>query len=204
MNVKTASDIKSMEKVCQLAAQTLQHASKFIKAGITTNELDKIVYDYTLSHDAKPAPLTSNDFPKSICTSVNHCICHGVPDDIPLKDGDIINVDVTCYKYGFHGDTSATFFVGNVSEAAKKITHVAEGAMYKGIEAVRAGAHLGDIGYAIQKHAEGNRFSVNLIPETLTRTLFGQRKVGDLVNLEVDPQTQAIVDTVERVLANRL
>lgn len=152
MEAKTASDIKSMEKVGQLAAQTLQHVAQFIKPGITTNELDKIVYDYTLSHDAKPAPLNYHGFPKSICTSVNHCICHGVPDDTPLKDGDLINVDVTSYKYGFHGDTSATFFVGSVSQEAKDITEVAKNAMYKGIEAIRPHGTVGDIGFAINKY----------------------------------------------------
>ena len=151
MTVKTASDIKAMEKTCQLAAQTLQYVAKYIKAGITTNELDQIVYDYTLSHEAKPAPLNYNGFPKSICTSVNHCICHGVPDDTPLKDGDIINVDITTYKHGFHGDTSATFFVGEVSAKAKEITQVAEGAMYKGIEAIMPNGTVGDIGFAIHK-----------------------------------------------------
>ncbi len=152
MTVKTASDIKSMEKVCQLAARTLQHVGQFVKPGITTNELDKIVYDYTLSHDAKPAPLNYNGFPKSICTSVNHCICHGVPDDTPLKEGDIVNVDVTSYKFGFHGDTSATFFVGEVGAQAKEITEVAEQAMHKGIEAIRPTGTVGDIGFAINKY----------------------------------------------------
>ncbi len=152
MNVKTASDIKSMEKVCQLAAQTLQHVAQFVRPGITTNELDQIVYDYTLAHDAKPAPLNYNGFPKSVCTSVNHCICHGVPDDQILKEGDIINIDVTSYKYGFHGDTSATFFVGTVSDKARDITEVAEAAMYKGIEAIRPTGTVGDIGFAINKY----------------------------------------------------
>ena len=151
MTVKTASDIRSMEKVCQLAAQTLQHVAQFIRVGVTTNELDRIVYDYTLSNDARPAPLNYHGFPKSICTSVNHCICHGVPNDIPLKSGDIVNVDVTSYKYGFHGDTSATFFVGEVSQKAKRITEVAEKAMYKGIEAIKPHGTVGDIGFAINK-----------------------------------------------------
>lgn len=151
MTIKTAAEIKSMEKVCQLAARTLEYVGKFVKAGITTNELDKIAHDFTLSHDARPAPLNYNGFPKSICTSVNHCICHGVPDDTVLKEGDIINVDITSYKYGFHGDTSATFFVGQVSEAARKITEVAEGAMYRGIEAITPNGTVGDIGFAIHK-----------------------------------------------------
>ena len=143
MTVKTASDIKAMEKVCQLAARTLQYVAPFIKPGVTTNELDKIVHDYTLSHGARPAPLNYRGFPKSICTSVNYCICHGVPDDTPLKEGDIVNVDVTSYKYGFHGDTSATFFVGVVCEKAKKITDMAEKAMYKGIETIKPGRNRG-------------------------------------------------------------
>ena len=151
MTVKTANDIKSMEKVCQLAARTLQYVSRFIQPGVTTNELDQMVYDYTLSNGAKPAPLHYKGFPKSICTSVNHCICHGVPDDIPLKEGDLINVDVTSYKYGFHGDTSATFFVGEVSQEAEAITEVAKQAMHKGIEAIRPKGTVGDIGFAINK-----------------------------------------------------
>lgn len=146
-----ANEIRLMEEVCQLAAQTLVHVAKFIKVGVTTNELDKIVYDYTLSNDALPAPLNYNGFPKSICTSVNSCICHGVPNNVALRDGDMLNVDVTSVKNGFFGDTSATFFVGDVSDKAIKVTEVAEQAMYKGIEAVRPHGTTGDIGFAINK-----------------------------------------------------
>ena len=110
MTTKTPEEIKLLEKVCKLAAQTLYHTAQFVKPGITTDELDKIPHDFTLSHDAVPSPLGYHGFPKSVCTSVNGVICHGVPDETILKIGDIINVDVTCYKYGFHGDTSATFF----------------------------------------------------------------------------------------------
>lgn len=152
MTVKTASDIRVMEKTCQLAARTLEHVGKFVKAGVTTDELDKIVYDYTLSHDARPAPLNYKGFPKSICTSVNDVICHGVPDSTVLKDGDIINVDVTTFKNGFHGDTSRTFLIGNVSAVAKEIVEVAEQAMYKGIEAITPSGTTGDIGFAINKY----------------------------------------------------
>ncbi len=152
MTIKTANDIRHMEQVCQLAAQTLVHVAKFVRAGITTNELDKIAYDYTLSHDARPAPLNYHGYPKSICTSVNYCICHGVPDDTPLKDGDIINIDVTSYKYGFHGDTSATYVVGNVTEKAKEIIKVAEEARQKGIEAIPPFGTTGDIGFEINKY----------------------------------------------------
>lgn len=152
MTVKTASDIKLMEQTCQLAAQTLQYVAKFIKPGVTTNELDKIVYDYTLTKDAKPSPLNYKGYPKSICTSVNHCICHGVPDETILKEGDIINVDITTYKHGFHGDTSATFYVGAVSDRAQSITEAARQAMMKGIEAIAPNGTTGDIGFAINKY----------------------------------------------------
>ncbi len=153
----TASEIRLMEEVCQLAARTLSDVKRYVKEGITTNELDQIVHDYTLKHDALPAPLNYHGFPKSICTSVNSCVCHGVPDDTPLKVGDIINIDVTTYKNGFFGDTSATFFVGAVSSAAEKITQTAEEAMYRGIEEVRPFGTTGDIGFVIQKfsHKKG-------------------------------------------------
>lgn len=148
---KTASDIAAMEKVGKLAAETLNYAGSFIKAGITTDELDKIVLDYTLSKGAKPAPLGYHGYPKASCTSVNEVICHGVPDDTVLKDGDIINLDVTCLLNGFHGDTSRTFYVGEVSPAAKDITEAAKEAMFKGIEQVKPGNTTGDIGFAINK-----------------------------------------------------
>lgn len=151
MTIKTASDIRHMEQVGRLAAQTLVHVSKYVKAGITTDELDKIAYDFILTNDAKPAPLGYHGYPKSICTSVNHCICHGVPDSTVLKDGDIINVDVTALKFGFHGDCSATYFVGEVSEKAKLVTQVALDARDRGIEAIRPFGTTGDIGYEINK-----------------------------------------------------
>lgn len=134
-----------------MAARTLEYAGKFVRAGITTNEIDKIVHDYTLSNGAIPAPLGYNGFPKSVCTSVNSCICHGVPDGTILKDGDIINVDVTCILDGYYGDTSRTYFVGEVSDAAKDLTDCAEKAMWKGIEEVKPFATTGDIGFAINK-----------------------------------------------------
>lgn len=140
-----------MRLVGKLAGQTLQNAGKYVRAGISTNELDKIIHEYTLSHGATPAPLGYHGYPKSSCISVNEVICHGLPDATILKDGDIVNIDVTCLKDGFHGDTSATFFVGQVSDLAKDITETAQQAMWKGIEEVRAGAMTGDIGFAINK-----------------------------------------------------
>ncbi|RYZ65597.1 MAG: M24 family metallopeptidase, partial [Proteobacteria bacterium] len=129
MTIKTPEDIRIMEKVCQLAAKALYHTGGFVKPGITTDELDKIANDFMLSHGAKSACIGYHGYPKAICTSVNEVICHGVPDGTVLKDGDIINIDVTALKDGFHGDTSATFYVGNVSDEAKKITEVAKAAM---------------------------------------------------------------------------
>jgi methionyl aminopeptidase len=158
MTPMSMNEIKDMERSCQLAAQTLAHAAKFVKAGISTNELDKIVYDFILSHEAIPSPLNYHGFPKSICTSVNDVICHGLPDETILKDGDIINVDVTVLKYGFHGDTSATYFVGDVSGKAKAITDCALNAMHKGIDEIKPGGTTGDIGFAINKYVTGRGY----------------------------------------------
>ncbi|HVK61592.1 MAG TPA: type I methionyl aminopeptidase [Bdellovibrionales bacterium] len=160
MTIKTAEEIRQMEQVCKLAAQTLYHTAKFVKAGITTDELDRIAHDFTLSNGAKPAPLGYHGYPKSICTSVNEVICHGVPNGTVLKDGDIINIDITCLKNGFHGDTSATFFVGEVSERAKQITEIAKQAMLEGIAAITPSGTTGDIGFAINKYVTKNNFHV--------------------------------------------
>lgn len=145
-------EIVLMEKVCRLAAETLLYVGKFVKPGISTDELDNIVYDYTLSHGALPAPLGYHGFPKSICTSINHVVCHGVPDSTILKEGDIVNIDVTSKKDGFFGDTSATFYVGKVAQRAIDITECAREAMMKGIEVVRPGGTTGDIGFEIDKY----------------------------------------------------
>ena len=146
-----ADEIRKMERVGRMAGELLKYMQQFVKVGTTTNELNQIAHDWTLSHEATPAPLGYHGFPKSICTSVNEVICHGVPDDKALKVGDIINVDVTCIKDGFFGDTSATYFVGEVSEEAKRITQVARDAMLAGIDEVRPFATTGDIGFEINK-----------------------------------------------------
>lgn len=152
MTPMKADEIRKMERAGQLAARTLTYVGKHVKAGITTNELDQIAYDYTLSNEAKPAPLGYHGYPKSICTSVNSIICHGLPDNTKLKDGDIINIDITCLKDSFHGDTSSMFFVGDVSEKAKDICDAALNAMKKGIEQVGPKATTGDIGFEINKY----------------------------------------------------
>lgn len=160
MTIKTKEEIRLMERACQLAAKTLYHTAKFIRPGITTDELDKIADDFTLSNGARSAPLGYHGFPKATCTSINDVVCHGVPGPQPLKEGDIVNLDITCLKDGFHGDTSATFFVGEVSDRARQITEVARQAMEKGIEAIAPGGTTGDIGFAIEKFVTRKGFHV--------------------------------------------
>lgn len=158
MTINTPEEIRMMEAACQLAAKALYHTGKFVRAGITTNELDKIANDYMLSNGAKSACIGYHGYPKAICTSINEVICHGLPDETVLKDGDIINLDVTALLGGFHGDTSATFFVGEVSEKARKLTEVAKGAMMAGIEAIGRNSTTGDIGFATSKFVTKHGF----------------------------------------------
>ena len=132
-----------------------------VRAGISTDELDRICHDYIVNDlDAIPAPLNYRGFPKSICTSLNHQVCHGIPSDKILKNGDILNIDITVIKDGFHGDTSRMFMIGEASVQAKRVIKVCYEAMRIGIEMVKPGTRLGDIGHAIQKHAEAANFSV--------------------------------------------
>lgn len=159
--IKTAEEIDKMRIVGHLAAEVLEMVEPHIQPGVTTGELDRICHDYIVNtQQAIPAPLNYRGFPKATCTSVNHVICHGIPGEKALKDGDIINIDVTLIKDGLHGDTSKTFFVGKPSILAKRLVKVAQECLYIGIELIKPGIHLGDIGAAIQQHAEYNRFSV--------------------------------------------
>lgn len=162
IEIKDATAIEKMRAVGRLAAEQLEMIEEFVKPGVTTGELDRICHDYTVNKQgAIPAPLNYRGFPKSICTSVNHVVCHGIPsDDKVLKNGDIVNVDVTLIKDGYHGDTSKTFIVGKAKKLAERLTAVCQECLYLGIQAVRPGAHLGDIGHAIQSHAEKNHYSV--------------------------------------------
>jgi methionyl aminopeptidase len=162
VSIKTPEEIEKMRVAGRLAAEQLEMIEQYVEPGITTGELDRICHDYTVNkQNAIPAPLNYHGFPKSICTSVNHVVCHGIPSDSKkLKSGDIINIDVTVIKDGFHGDTSKTFLVGNCSVLAKRLVKVAWECLYKGIELVKPGVHLGDIGHVIQAHAEKNNFSV--------------------------------------------
>ena len=143
-----------------IAAGALDEVSKIVKPGISTNEIDKTCYEYINDHKAYSAPLYYRGFPKSCCTSVNHVVCHGIPSEKILKDGDIMNVDVTALKEGWHGDTSRMFKVGEVSVKAEKLIQTTYEAMMKAIKVVKDGVLLGDIGSAIQSHVESNGFSV--------------------------------------------
>ncbi|HLE93361.1 MAG TPA: type I methionyl aminopeptidase [Sulfuricaulis sp.] len=161
VTLKTPSEIEKMRIAGRLAAEVLRMIRSHVRPGITTGELDGLCHDYIVNvQQAIPAPLHYKGFPRSICTSVNHQVCHGIPGEKKLKKGDIINIDVTVIKDGYHGDTSKMYFVGEPSIQAKRLVQVTHECMIKGIEVVRPGARLGDIGHAIQKHAEAHGFSV--------------------------------------------
>lgn len=150
-----------MRAAGKLAAETLDMITPHVQPGISTDELDKLCFDFITKHGAIPAPLNYKGFPKSICTSINHVVCHGIPGDKKLAKGDIINIDVTVIVDGWHGDTSRMFIVGDkTNRKAERLIDVTYEAMMRGIEAVKPGARLGDIGHAIQAYAEGEHFSV--------------------------------------------
>jgi len=163
---KDAAGIAGMRVAGKLAAEVLDFLTPHVQPGISTNALDKLAHDYIVEvQGAIPAPLNytgggNRPYPKSICTSVNYQVCHGIPNEKVLKKGDIVNIDVTVIKDGWHGDTSRMFMVGEVSIAAKRLCHITYEAMWHGIRLVRPGIHLGDIGFAIQKFAESQGFSV--------------------------------------------
>lgn len=159
--LKTPQDIEKMRVAGKLAAEVLDMIEEHVRPGISTEELNTICHDYIIREQlAIPAPLNYRGFPKSICTSVNHVICHGIPGKKVLKNGDIINIDITVIKDDWHGDTSRMFFVGKQSIIAKRLCDTARECMMIGIDMVKPGVTLGDIGFAIQSHAEGQNFSV--------------------------------------------
>lgn len=161
IEIKTQIEIEKMRVAGKLAAEVLEMIEPFVVPGVTTDELDQICHDFIVDvQKAIPAPLNYRGFPKSICTSVNHQVCHGIPSAKKLKNGDIVNIDITVIKDEYHGDTSKMFLVGEVSLHAKRLAQMTQEALYLGIEQVQQGATLGDIGHAIQKFAESNRYSV--------------------------------------------
>ncbi|MEM9531725.1 MAG: type I methionyl aminopeptidase [Pseudomonadota bacterium] len=161
ITLKTPEQIDKMRVAGRLAREVLHMIEPHVKPGVTTDHLNQLCHDYIVDQQgAIPAPLNYRGFPKSICTSVNNVICHGIPGEKTLKNGDIINIDITVIKDGFHGDTSKMFTVGEAGVQAKRLCRVAHEAMVLGIEMVKPGVRLGDIGHAIQNHVEQHRFSV--------------------------------------------
>lgn len=158
--IHTKDDYEGMRVAGKLAAQTLDFITPYVVPGVRTDYLDKLCHDFIRDHGAIPAPLGYRGFPKSICISPNHVVCHGIPGEKTLEDGDIANIDVTTIVDGWHGDTSRMFFVGDVNLKARKLVQVTYEAMMKGIEMVKPGVTLGDIGHTIQKYAEAQNYSV--------------------------------------------
>ena len=227
-HIKSPKEIEAMRLACAKAAETLLAVGEFLKPGITTDDIDRFVHEDTLARGGYPAPLNYRGFPKSVCTSVNEIVCHGIPSAQVLKDGDIINVDVTTIYKGFHGDTSATFYVGSPSATARKVTECSRRALAIGIEQVREGGTLGDVGAAIQQFVEGEGFSVvrDFVGHGIGRRFhedpqvkhYGKRGTGErlragmiftiepMVNqgtyaVEVDPNDKWTVRTADRGLS---
>ncbi|HXU50846.1 MAG TPA: type I methionyl aminopeptidase [Casimicrobiaceae bacterium] len=164
--IKSADEIVRMREAGRLASELLDYLTPHVKAGVTTGEIDRLAHVYmvdvqrTVPATLNYAPPGHSPYPASLCTSINHVVCHGIPGDRKLRNGDIINVDVTVIKDEYHGDSSRMFFIGAPSIQSRRLVDVTYEAMWKGIRAVRPGAHLGDIGHVIQRHAESNGFSI--------------------------------------------
>lgn len=160
--INSPEDIEKMRIAGRLAAEVLEMIEEYVKPGVSTGELDRICHDYIVNvQQAIPAPLNYHGFPKSICTSVNQVICHGIPsDDKILKKGDIVNIDITVIKDGYHGDTSKMFFIGDAQPALDRLVKITQECLYMAIDLVKPGTQLGDIGQVIQQHAEKNHYSV--------------------------------------------
>ena len=162
IHIKSVDEIAKMRVAGKLASEVLEMIEDYVKPGVSTGELDRLCHEFIINEqNAIPAPLNYNGFPKSICTSINHVICHGIPsNDKALKSGDIINIDITVIKDGFHGDTSKMFLVGKTADHAERLVRVTQECLYKAIEIVRPGVTLGDLGYIIQQHAEAHNYSI--------------------------------------------
>ena len=157
---KTDEEIEGIKRSSKLAASVLTYIAPFVKAGISCLELNDLCHEYIVKNGAKPSPLNYNGYPKSICASVNQVVCHGIPSKYVLKDGDIVNLDITTYLGGFHGDTSKTFLIGKTSRAARDLVSASEESLWAGIRAVRVGGFIGDIGEAIQNVVWPKGFSI--------------------------------------------
>ncbi|RCW34474.1 methionine aminopeptidase type I [Pseudidiomarina tainanensis] len=160
ISIKTPEEIEKMRAAGRWAAAVLEMIEPHIKAGVTTAEIDQICHDYIIAHGAIPAPLNYHGFPKSVCTSLNHVVCHGIPNEKPLKDGDIMNLDVTVKLDGYHGDTSKMFVIGKPSILAERLMRVTQECLYQAIHMVKPGLRTGDFAAVIQKYAEQHGYSI--------------------------------------------
>ncbi|MFQ5449994.1 MAG: type I methionyl aminopeptidase [Nitrospinaceae bacterium] len=160
IHIKTDEEVEIMRESCRMAAEVLLMIEPYVKPGVTTNRLNDICHDFIVERGAIPSPLNYRGFPKSICSSVNDEVCHGIPSDRKLKNGDVVNLDITTYYRNFHGDTSKTFFVGSPRSKASRLVETCKQALLRGIHAVRPGARTGDIGAAIQTFVESRGYSV--------------------------------------------
>ena len=160
ITIHNPEDFAGMRAAGRLAAETLDLVAPHVRPGVTTAALDQACHDFIVAHGATPAPLNYRGFPKSICTSINHVVCHGIPGERRLLDGDVLNIDVTVVLDGWHGDSSRMYVAGHPSTRASRLLDITHQAMMRGVAAVRPGATLGDVGYAIQTFVEANRFSV--------------------------------------------
>lgn len=158
--IKTDEQVGGIRRSCQLTRDVLDKISEKIVAGISTLQIDQWVHEYTVKRNAIPAPLNYNGYPRSVCTSLNNVICHGIPDDTILKDGDIINIDVTCILDGYYGDAGRMFLIGDVKEDARRLVRVAKECLNLGIQQVKPFADIGEIGYAVEQHAQHHGYSV--------------------------------------------
>jgi methionyl aminopeptidase len=228
IDIKSPKEVEGMRAACQMAAETLVYVGELIRPGMTTEEINTIVHEDTVRRGGFPAPLNYKGFPKSVCTSINEVVCHGIPGAQVLKDGDIINVDVTTIYKGFYGDTSATFYIGRPSADARKVVETSRRALEIGIEQVKDGARLGDVGAAIQEFVEAQGCSVvrDFVGHGIGRRFheppqvkhFGKRGTGErvktgmtftiepMVNLgrwevEVDPHDKWTVTTLDGSLS---
>jgi len=179
--IKTAKQIEGICRSSRLTRDTLDMLEQRIVAGITTEDINRWVHEYTLAHGAIPAPLNYRGFPKSVCTTLNNQVCHGIPDGTVLKEGDILNVDVTSILNGYYGDSSRMFLIGEVSEEARRLVKVTRECLYLGIEQVKPGHTMGDIGHAIQRHAERYGYSVLQFHEPPQVRHFGEPGTGELL-----------------------
>jgi methionyl aminopeptidase len=192
-DVKPAEMIERMRVAGRIAAQALEEVGRHVRPGVTTDELDQIGHDFLLRHDAYPSTLGYRGFPKSLCTSINEVICHGIPDDTVLRDGDIVNVDITAFIDGVHGDTDATFFVGDVDEESRLLVERTREAMMRGIRAVAPGRPLNAIGRVIQSYAR--RFGYGVVRDFTGHGIGTTFHSGLIVPHYYDPKVRVVMET---------